>query len=64
MLGVMNWPVTISDAPIRCGFCGRVICGSGTGTITVLKEVVALHRRKCPRETTPDERKEAENAPF
>lgn len=39
----IDHPITINDAPVRCGLCGEPIIGTGTGTIRVLLERVCEH---------------------
>lgn len=42
--------LTISDAPLRCGDCGEIIIGSGTGALWILLDAIAAHWERCKGE--------------
>ena len=47
MTALNDWPIVISDAPIRCGRCDERIIGSGTGPLSVLSDAIKRHRATC-----------------
>lgn len=44
---LVEWPVVINDAPLRCGFCEKPIVGSGAGSLRMLARLLSEHTIAC-----------------